>query len=103
VARLAADVHELLVGLDLRDVTAVGTSLGAALLWCYQELFAGERLGGMVRRLWRGGGGACSSAGPGLRVQGGAGPGVGRGPGPCDGCRGRIPLPSPSYCMRPYW
>ncbi|KAL4431472.1 hypothetical protein ABPG75_006728 [Micractinium tetrahymenae] len=44
VARLAADLHELLTQLDLADVTVVGTSMGCAVIWSYIELFGEQRL-----------------------------------------------------------
>lgn len=39
VARLAADLKELLDHLGLQNVTAVGASMGAAVVWSYFELF----------------------------------------------------------------
>lgn len=45
-------MRELLLGLGLQEVTGVGSSLGAAILWCYWELFGGgvdEPLARMVR------------------------------------------------------
>lgn len=39
VARLAVDVHTVCVDLGLDGVTAIGTSMGAAVIWCYVELF----------------------------------------------------------------
>lgn len=39
VARLAADLRDFLVALDLSNVTCVGTSLGCAVIWSYIELF----------------------------------------------------------------
>lgn len=44
VARLAADLHELLRQLGLQEVTVVGASMGAAVIWSYYELFGKERL-----------------------------------------------------------
>jgi pimeloyl-ACP methyl ester carboxylesterase len=44
VARLAADLRDLLTQLDLREVTVLGTSMGAAVIWSYLELFGEERL-----------------------------------------------------------
>ncbi|EFN51577.1 hypothetical protein CHLNCDRAFT_140070 [Chlorella variabilis] len=44
IARLAADLRDLLTELDLQDVTVVGTSMGAAVIWCYIELFGEARL-----------------------------------------------------------
>eukprot|EP01025_Chloroclados_australasicus_P065859 TRINITY_DN8987_c0_g3_i1.p1 TRINITY_DN8987_c0_g3~~TRINITY_DN8987_c0_g3_i1.p1 ORF type:complete len:330 (-),score=24.95 TRINITY_DN8987_c0_g3_i1:582-1436(-) len=48
VARLAADLREFLVFEDLKDVTLVGTSMGASIIWSYFELFAGDRVGKAV-------------------------------------------------------
>lgn len=44
VSRLAQDVHELLQGLDLHDVTYLGWSMGCAVGWCYWDLFGDDRL-----------------------------------------------------------
>lgn len=44
VARLAADLRDVLVSLDLDNVTAVGASMGAAILWSYFELFGNDRI-----------------------------------------------------------
>ncbi|KAI7836993.1 hypothetical protein COHA_009175 [Chlorella ohadii] len=44
VARLAADLRELLVQLELIDVTVVGASMGCAVIWSYIELFGEDRL-----------------------------------------------------------
>lgn len=44
VARLAADLHELLTQLDLTEVTLVGTSMGCAIIWSLIELFGEARL-----------------------------------------------------------
>ena len=44
VARLAKDLRDLLVGLDLHDVTVLGWSLGCPVLWSYLELFGTDRL-----------------------------------------------------------
>ena len=41
---LASDLHELLVGLDLTDVTLLGWSMGAGVAMTYLELFGTERL-----------------------------------------------------------
>ena len=40
----ASDLHELLVGLDLSDVTLLGWSMGAAVAMAYLGLFGTERL-----------------------------------------------------------
>lgn len=39
IPRLAADLRDLLLELDLRDVTLLGWSLGAPVIWSYLELF----------------------------------------------------------------
>jgi non-heme chloroperoxidase len=44
IQRLAADLHDVLVALDLRDVTLLGHSMGCSVIWCYWDLFGSERL-----------------------------------------------------------
>ena len=44
VARLAADLRDLLTQLDLSEVTVVGSSMGCAVIWSYIYLFGEERL-----------------------------------------------------------
>lgn len=48
IARFAKDVQELLEHLDVRNVTAVGWSMGASVLWSYLELFGSDRIGKLV-------------------------------------------------------
>ena len=48
VARLAADLHELLEHLNLAAPTLVGCSLGAAVIWSYVELYGCENVGKLV-------------------------------------------------------
>ncbi len=51
VARLAADLKTLLEKLEIRHACCVGASMGAAVLWSYQELFgtaADDRIGSIV-------------------------------------------------------
>lgn len=48
VARLAVDLDNVLAALGLSDVVTVGASMGAAVLWCYAELFGGGRVRSMV-------------------------------------------------------
>jgi len=51
VARLAADLKTLLEKLEIRRACCVGASMGAAVLWSYQELFgtaADDRIGSIV-------------------------------------------------------
>ncbi|WP_068144228.1 alpha/beta fold hydrolase [Rhodococcoides corynebacterioides] len=44
VSRLAADLRDLIVALDLHEVTVLGWSLGCPVIWSYQELFGTDRL-----------------------------------------------------------
>lgn len=48
VSRLAADVHDLLAALDLREVTLLGHSLGCVVIWSYLDLFGNDRLRRLV-------------------------------------------------------
>ncbi|MGB3770680.1 MAG: alpha/beta hydrolase [Rhodococcus sp. (in: high G+C Gram-positive bacteria)] len=44
VSRLAKDLRDVLLALDLTEVTALGWSLGCPVIWSYQELFGTDRL-----------------------------------------------------------
>lgn len=48
VARLAADLRDVLTELSLSDPVVVGTSLGCAIIWSFVELFTDAALGKMV-------------------------------------------------------
>ena len=48
VARLAADLHDLILELKLEKPIVVGTSLGCAIIWSYVELYTDASLGGCV-------------------------------------------------------
>jgi len=48
VARLAADLRDLLTALDLRDATLLGWSLGCPVIWSYLELFGRDRIRDVV-------------------------------------------------------
>jgi pimeloyl-ACP methyl ester carboxylesterase len=48
LARHAADIRDVLAARDLSDVTLVGWSLAANVLFAYYELFGDERVGRMV-------------------------------------------------------
>lgn len=48
ISRFAMDVRELLINLDLNDVTAIGWSMGASVLWSYLELFGDDRITKLV-------------------------------------------------------
>ncbi|MFJ4988544.1 alpha/beta fold hydrolase [Streptomyces sp. NPDC088732] len=47
-SRLAMDLHQVLEGLDLRDATLLGHSLGCSVLWCHWDLFGSDRTGRLV-------------------------------------------------------
>jgi len=44
ISRFAADLEEVLVALDLHDVTILGHSMGCSVLWCHFDLFGSERI-----------------------------------------------------------
>lgn len=44
LGRLAGDLRDVLEALDLRDVAALGHSMGSSVLWSYWDLFGPERL-----------------------------------------------------------
>jgi len=46
--RMAADVRDLILGLDLRDVNLLGHSGGVKYVWGYSELFGADRLRKLV-------------------------------------------------------
>ncbi len=48
ISRYAMDVKELLDQLDVKEVTAIGWSMGAAVLWSYLELFGNDRISKLV-------------------------------------------------------
>jgi len=48
IARLAADLREVLIALDLRDVDILGHSMGCSVTWCYLDLFGPERLSRLI-------------------------------------------------------
>lgn len=48
IARLAADLRDLILSLNLNNITWVGHSMGCTLAWSYWELFGGERVGPLV-------------------------------------------------------
>ncbi|KAI1099308.1 alpha/beta-hydrolase [Jackrogersella minutella] len=48
VPRLAADLDAVLTQLDLRSVTLVGHSMGAAVTWAHWDLFARDRVAKLV-------------------------------------------------------
>lgn len=48
IARFAKDIQELLEYLDVQNVTAIGWSMGASVLWSYLELFGNDRISKLV-------------------------------------------------------
>ncbi|MEO1192274.1 MAG: alpha/beta hydrolase [Pseudomonadota bacterium] len=48
ISRLAADVKELLDGLDLRGVSILGHSMGCSVIWSYHDLFGSHRLASLL-------------------------------------------------------
>ncbi len=48
ISRYAADVRDLLVYLDVENVTAMGWSMGASILWSYLELFGNHRIDSLI-------------------------------------------------------
>lgn len=48
VHRLAADLHDVVLALDLERVHLLGHSMGCAVIWSYLELFGSERLASLV-------------------------------------------------------
>ncbi|WP_250152452.1 alpha/beta fold hydrolase [Ancylobacter radicis] len=48
VARLAADLHDLIRAQDLTDVTLIGHSMGSSVIWSYLEQFGESNIDRMV-------------------------------------------------------
>jgi pimeloyl-ACP methyl ester carboxylesterase len=48
IARLAMDLRNLIDALELRDIALLGHSLGCAVVWCYWDLFGGDRVSKLV-------------------------------------------------------
>jgi pimeloyl-ACP methyl ester carboxylesterase len=48
IARLSKDLHDVLVALDLREVTLLGHSMGCSVIWSYWDLFGAERLAKLI-------------------------------------------------------
>jgi non-heme chloroperoxidase len=48
VARLAKDLHDALVGLNLTGVNLLSHSMGCSVVWCYWDLFGSERLAKLI-------------------------------------------------------
>lgn len=48
IQRLAKDLHEFLVDLDLVKVALFGHSMGCSVIWCYWDLFGSDHLGKLI-------------------------------------------------------
>jgi non-heme chloroperoxidase len=48
ISRLSKDLYDLLAELDLNEVALLGHSMGAAVIWCYIDLFGPERLSKII-------------------------------------------------------
>jgi pimeloyl-ACP methyl ester carboxylesterase len=48
VSRLAADLRDFIESLELQNVTLLGHSLGCTVIWCYWDLFGGQRVSRLV-------------------------------------------------------
>jgi non-heme chloroperoxidase len=48
ISRYAKDLRDLIEALDLENVTLLGWSMGAAVIWSYMDLFGSEHLAGHV-------------------------------------------------------
>ncbi|MGA2396131.1 MAG: alpha/beta hydrolase [Candidatus Lustribacter sp.] len=48
LSRMAKDVHEFLIALDLEGANVLGHGMGAAVLWSYWELFGPDRIAKLI-------------------------------------------------------
>lgn len=48
IHRLAMDLREFLIGLDLRDLAILGHSMGCSVIWAYLDMFGPDRLSRMI-------------------------------------------------------
>jgi len=48
ISRMAKDVKDLIEALDLKDVTLLGWSMGASIIWSYIDLFGNEHLAKII-------------------------------------------------------
>lgn len=48
IARLAADLRDVVTQLDLHDITWIGHSMGCSVTWSYWDTFGGDRIGRIV-------------------------------------------------------
>ena len=48
IARLAADLNDLIEALDLRRITIMAHSMGCSIVWAYWDLFTGGRIAKLV-------------------------------------------------------
>jgi len=48
IQRLAKDLQDVLVGLNLKDVVLFGHSMGCSVIWCYWDLFGPDRVAKLI-------------------------------------------------------
>ncbi|OCL08908.1 alpha/beta-hydrolase [Glonium stellatum] len=48
ISRLAADIHDIINRLDLRDVTVIAHSMGCSIMWSYWDSFPHDRITKLV-------------------------------------------------------
>ena len=48
IARLAADIHDIINQLDLRDVAVIAHSMGCCIMWSYWDLFSHDRIAKLI-------------------------------------------------------
>ncbi len=48
IARLAKDLREVIVALDLHDAVLMGHSMGSSIIWGYYDLWGADRIAGIV-------------------------------------------------------
>jgi len=48
VSRLAADLNDLILALDLTDVALLGHSMGCSIVWSYWDLYGGKRVAKLI-------------------------------------------------------
>ena len=48
ISRLAADLNDLILALDLSDVALLGHSMGCSIIWSYWDLYGGKRVAKLI-------------------------------------------------------
>lgn len=44
IPQLCNDLRDFIMALDLSDVTLIGTSMGASIIWCYFDMFGNDKI-----------------------------------------------------------